>query len=182
MDGAPTKDQVWTERESGCSQHNSPAARESGCSLIAANCTMPLTWARIKEIQGDCMADDIDPPDEATAWVESELIEYFESGGNNLPQILGGFEGAEIHAHYEMKQKRMEHNTADDMMEALSAALFKTTGDEQFKVEEKPPEEETVENGYGNVSREKYQFENKYNVPQFGDHNSSTRDIDDTNA
>ena len=34
---------------------------------------MPLTWARIKEIQGDCMADDIDPPDEATAWVESEL-------------------------------------------------------------------------------------------------------------
>ena len=57
-----------------------------------------------------------------------------------------------------------------------------TTGDEQFKVEEKPPEEETVENGYGNVSREKYQFENKYNVPQFGDHNSSTRDIDDTNA
>ena len=67
---------------------------------------------------------------EGLQWPESELVEYFESGGHNLPQIIGGFEGAEIHAHYELKQKRMEHQNADDMMEALSAALFKTTGDE----------------------------------------------------
>ena len=51
------------------------------------------------------MADDVEIPDEAVAWVESEARAYFESGGRELPTIAGGFEGAEIHAHYEVRRR-----------------------------------------------------------------------------
>lgn len=125
------------------------------------------------------MADDIAIPPEAVAWIEGELITYFESGGNELPEIGRGFDGAEIHAHYELSQKRPEHQNMDDMLDALSSAIFKTTGDEQFKVEEKVAEAVI---DYGTMKREKYEPENKYKVPQFGDVGSSTMNTDDTNA
>ena len=113
-----------------------------------ANASVP------RQIQNECMADDVPIPAEATAWVESECIAYFESGGNELPQIMGGFEGAEIHAHYELSQKRFETSGTDDMLDALSAALFKTTGDEQFKTEEK--KEFDPEEHVGTKKREAY--------------------------
>ena len=128
---------------------------------------MPITMERLKEIQNDCMADDVVIPHEAIAWIESEAIAYFESGGFELPTIQPGFEGAEIHAFYEMSQRRMETTNADTMMDALSAALFKTTGDEQFK-KEAAPEKVDVQD-VGSRTREKYAPDLKYHVPQFGD-------------
>ena len=126
------------------------------------------------------MADDVDIPGEAVAWVESECYAYFESGGQELPQIMAGFEGAEIHAHYEIKQKRMEDQTMDDMLNALSASLFKTTGDKEFEVEEKP--KETEEKEYGTMKREKYYPEVKYKYKNLGDLDSTSGYVDDTNA
>ena len=131
---------------------------------------------RLKEIQTECMADDLDIPKEATAWVESEAFAYFESGGNELPTIYGGFEGAEIHAFYEINQRRMESTDSDTMLDALSAALFKTTGDEQFKVEEKPKAEDPRD--VGTRKREKYYPDLKYAVPQIGDKPSHEADDD----
>ena len=106
---------------------------------------MPITMERLLAIQNECMADDIEIPREATAWVESEARAFFESGGNELPTIMAGFEGAEIHAFYEISQRRLETTDQGTMMDALSAALFKTTGDEKFKVEEKPKVEDLQE-------------------------------------
>lgn len=120
------------------------------------------------------MADDVPVPPEAVAWVECEAREYFESGGIQLPQIMGGFEGAEIHSFYELKQKRVEHQGMDDMLDALSSALFKTTGDETFKTAEKPPAAEE-EPEWGTMKRERYEPTYKYKVPQLGDIDSSTR-------
>ena len=79
----------------------------------------------------------------------------------------------------QLKQKRFEHSDSDAMLDALSAALFKTTGDASFKVEEKAP---PADEGYGTRKREKYVGEYKYHVPQLGDVGSSTADVDDTNA
>ena len=56
------------------------------------------------------------------AWVECEARAYFESGGQELPTIYGGFEGAEIHAFYETSQRRFETTDSDTMLDALSAA------------------------------------------------------------
>ena len=122
------------------------------------------------------MADDVDIPSEAVAWVEKEAYAYFESGGRELPQILSGFDGAEIHAHYELKQKRFEDQTSDDMMNALSAALFKTTGDEKFKVAPVEPAAQDDRPDYGTMAREKYEPELKYKVPQLGEVGSSAQD------
>ena len=127
------------------------------------------------------MADDVPIPPEAVAWVEPEVFAYFESGGRELPQILGGFEGAEIHSFYEMNQKRMEHQNVDDMLGALSSALFKTTGDEQFKTEEKKPDEK--EPDWGTMKREHYHPEVKYAYKHLGDIDSSSNtQVDDCMA
>lgn len=123
------------------------------------------------QIQEECMADDVPIPPEAVAWVTTECYEYFESGGKQLPQILPGFEGAEIHSHYELNQKRQEHQGMDDMLEMLSSAIFKTTGDEQFKVEEKPKADEVE---WGQMKRERYEPQYKYKVSHLGDVGSSS--------
>jgi hypothetical protein len=145
---------------------------------------VPEPWAHhsqvfvaVWQVRGDCFADDVDIPPEAVAWVPSEAIDFFESGGVTLPSIAAGFEGAEIHAYYEINQKRVEDFGTDDMLAALSSALFKTTGDEQFKVEEKKPEPEP---GYGTMKRgEQVEFENKYKVRQLGELGTSTENKDD---
>ncbi len=46
------------------------------------------------------------------------------SGGATRPREAG-FEGAEVHAWYELNQKRAEHLSTDDMLAGLGAALFK---------------------------------------------------------
>ena len=126
------------------------------------------------------MADDVDIPPEAVAWVEKEAYAYFESGGRELPQIMAGFDGAEIHAHYELSQKRFEDQTSDDMLNALSAALFKTTGDAKFKPEEQAAPDRP---DYGTMARQKYEPELKYKVPQLGEVGSSAQDPqEDCNA
>ena len=123
------------------------------------------------------MADDVPIPPEALAWVESECITYFETGGRELPNIAVGFEGAEIHAHYEINQKRMEHQGMDDMLDALSSALFKTTGDKQFEVEKKT---EVEEPNYGTMERKPYQPDLKYKIAQIGEFGSGAMNQDDT--
>ena len=55
-----------------------------------------------------------------------------------------------------------------------SAALFKTTGDEQFK-KEAAPEKVDVQD-VGSRTREKYAPDLKYHVPQFGDKPSENED------
>ena len=135
---------------------------------------------RLVEIQNECMADDIDIPNEAVAWVESEARAYFESGGNELPTIMGGFEGAEIHAFYDMTQRRMETTDSDTMLEALSAALFKTTGEKDFKVEEKQVVEDPRD--VGTRKREKWEPEMKYAVKKIGDSISCMDNQDDCMA
>ena len=138
------------------------------------------------QIQNDCMADDIDIPAEAVAWVPCEVRAYFESGGNELPTIMGGFEGAEIHAHYELTQKRFESTGMDDMLDALSGALFKTTGDSKFKPDEEKArlkaEQDQKEIDLANATREEWRPAYKYKVPHLGEHGSSSHEIDDTNA
>ena len=122
----------------------------------AASRTMPLTHERIKEIQEECLADDVDVPPEAAAWTEDEAFAYFESGGRALPQLGAGFRSAEIHAFYELKQRRFESLPADTMVDALSAALFKTTGEAKFKPQEddkdQPPADPTMETCRGRHS------------------------------
>jgi len=135
---------------------------------------MPMTLAELKEIQDEYMADDVEIPPEAVAWVPSEARKYFESGGMELPKIWGGFEGAEIHAHYELAQRRFESTDSDAMLDALSEALFKTTGDENFKPAEKAPEPES----YGTRPREEYEPILKYPVPKTGDGVKSMTDKD----
>lgn len=131
---------------------------------------------RLLEIQNECMADDLEIPYEATAWIESEARAYFESGGQEIPTIMGGFEGAEIHAFYEINQRRMESTDQDTMLDALSAALFKTTGDEKFKLEEKAKPEDTKD--VSTRKREKFEPTLKYPVPQLGDKVSHQADDD----
>jgi len=133
-----------------------------------------MTLEEIKEIQDEYMADDVEIPPEAIAWVPTEARRYFESGGRELPKIWGGFEGAEIHAHYELAQRRFESTDSDAMLDALSEALFKTTGDTSFKPAEKEPEPEC----YGTRVREEYEPKLKYPVPKIGDGHKSMTDKD----
>lgn len=131
---------------------------------------MPITMEEILEIRNELMADDVDVPPEALSWVSCEVREFFESGGRVIPRPPG-FEGAEIHAWYELEQRRFEQTDTDTMMDALSAALFKTTGDEEFKPEEKE-EEVPLEYNFGDRDApgpEKYDPTLKYKCPQLGD-------------
>lgn len=148
----------------------------------AASRTMPLTHERIKEIQEECLADDVDVPPEAAAWTEDEAFAYFESGGRALPQLGAGFRSAEIHAFYELKQRRFESLPADTMVDALSAALFKTTGEAKFKPQEDEQKDQPpAEPDYGNMTREAFQEpKQKYAVPKIGDVGSSSHNDDDT--
>mmetsp|Transcript_1566 Transcript_1566/g.5053 ORF Transcript_1566/g.5053 Transcript_1566/m.5053 type:complete len:1137 (-) Transcript_1566:498-3908(-) len=41
--------------------------------------------AELKELQNECLADDVDVPPEATAWTENEARAFFESGGTVRP-------------------------------------------------------------------------------------------------
>lgn len=134
---------------------------------------MPLTAERLKEIQDECLADDVDVPPEATAWTDEQAYEFFESGGKTLPRIGAGFQGAEIHTFYELNQQRFESTSSDAMLDALSSALFKTTGDAKYKPGE--PEEAEKVPTYGTRQRdEKHEPEQKYEVKQLGTLGSST--------
>jgi hypothetical protein len=134
------------------------------------------------QIQDECLADDVEIPPEALAWVECEARAYFESGGLELPTIGGGFDGAEIRSFYELNQKHVESVGTDEMLGALSSALFKTTGDSKFKPEEKPNEGEEGAVDYAHRERKKYEPQHKYKVPQIGEFGSSSHVDDDTNA
>ena len=61
---------------------------------------MPLSLERLRELQSECLADDLELPAEAVAWIESEARAYFESGGVELPRPRG-LESAESHAIYD---------------------------------------------------------------------------------
>ena len=66
------------------------------------------------------------------------------------------------------------------MLDALSAALFKTTGDEQFKTEEKKPDPDEKE--WGTMKRETYYPDVKYKYKTIGEIGSSSEYVDDTCA
>ena len=67
------------------------------------------------------------------------------------------------------------------MLDALSSALFKTTGDEQFKVEEKPKDFNPEEHD-ATRKREAYVGDYKYHVPKIGETGSSSHYVDDSAA
>lgn len=89
------------------------------------------------DIRGDCLADDIDIPPEAVSWTEREAIQFFESGGTHYPRHEG-LAGAETHAWYDLTQRQFESTDAATMLNALSSALFKVTGDKDFEKEVVP--------------------------------------------
>lgn len=62
-----------------------------GCLHFITTVKPPLTAERLKQIQDECRADDVDMPPEATAWTEKQAHEFFESGGKTLPRIGAGF-------------------------------------------------------------------------------------------
>jgi hypothetical protein len=68
------------------------------------------------------MADDVDIPPEAVAWIEHEARTFFESGGVELPRPRG-LEGAEIHAFYDIAREDAKSSTA-----VMMAALARTLG------------------------------------------------------
>jgi hypothetical protein len=68
------------------------------------------------------MADDLDIPPEAVAWIEHEARTFFESGGVELPRPCG-LEGSEIHVFYDMAREDARSSTA-----VMMAALAKTLG------------------------------------------------------
>jgi len=131
---------------------------------------MPLTMEELDDIRAECLADDIDIPEEAASWVKGEAIKFFESGGTLFPRNEG-LEGAETLAWYDLKQRQFESTDADTMLDALSMALFKVTGDEEFKKEEQPREEPKP------VESREHVPELKYEVKQFSDGT-----YDDSNA
>ena len=74
--------------------------------------------------QAECLADDIDIPDEAVAWVRDEAVEFFESGGSKLPRHAG-IAGAEVHAWHDLQQRQFESTDTGTMLEALERAFDK---------------------------------------------------------
>eukprot|EP00962_Isochrysis_galbana_P061667 scaffold41827_cov191-Isochrysis_galbana.AAC.1 len=68
------------------------------------------------------MADDVDIPPEAVAWIEHEARTFFESGGVELPRPHG-LEGSEIHVFYDLAREDAKSSTA-----VMMAALAKTLG------------------------------------------------------
>ena len=50
----------------------------------SATSTMP-TMQHVLALRADCFADDVDVRDEMISWQDSDLIKYFESGGEELP-------------------------------------------------------------------------------------------------
>ena len=138
---------------------------------------------QLKEIQDECLADDVEIPPEAVAWVPSEARAYFESGGQELPQIMAGFEGAEIRSFYELNQRQFESTGSDAMLGALEQALFKTTGDAKFKPDaaaQAAAEKKDAADNYGTRERKPHAPTLKYDVPQLGDMRSSARNDDDS--
>ncbi|EOD16318.1 hypothetical protein EMIHUDRAFT_210674 [Emiliania huxleyi CCMP1516] len=82
---------------------------------------MPLTLERLRELQSECLADDLELPAEAVAWIESEARAYFESGGVELPRPRG-LESAEIHAFYDMRREEARSSSAALLRETLGSA------------------------------------------------------------
>eukprot|EP00967_Tisochrysis_lutea_P097273 scaffold142806_cov43-Tisochrysis_lutea.AAC.1 len=73
-------------------------------------------------LQVECMADDLDIPSEAVAWIETEARTFFESGGTEYPRPQG-LEGAEIHAFFDKAREDARSSSA-----VMMAALAKTLG------------------------------------------------------
>merc|ERR1711920_134514 len=86
------------------------------------NLHMPISSERLIELQAECLADDIDIPEEATAWAESDVVAFFESGGTELPR-KPGLAGAEIIAFYDMKRQEAASSSAV-MVAALARTLY----------------------------------------------------------
>lgn len=95
---------------------------------------MPMTMQELEDVRTDCMADDIDIPEEALSWIPSEAVKFFESGGTDYPRNRG-LEGAETLAWYDLQQRQFETTDTDTMLDALAMALFKVTGDKEFETE-----------------------------------------------
>ena len=90
---------------------------------------MPLTIAELKAIRDELCADDIDIPDEAISWIESEAHEFFESGGQQLPRKQG-LQGAEVLAYYEVRKPTVHNVAPGFLMGALSSTLFGGDGEQ----------------------------------------------------
>ena len=53
--------------------------RDPSCSAgSGASAAMPMSRQELEDIRAECMADDIDIPDEAESWIPSEARTFFE--------------------------------------------------------------------------------------------------------
>ena len=68
------------------------------------------------------MADDLDIPAEAVAWIEVEARAFFDSGGVEYPRPQG-LEAAEIHAFYDLAREDARSSSS-----VMLAALTRTLG------------------------------------------------------
>jgi len=68
------------------------------------------------------MADDLEIPAEAKAWIEVEARAFFDSGGVEYPRPQG-LEAAEIHAFYDLAREDARSSSS-----VMLAALTKTLG------------------------------------------------------
>ena len=69
-------------------QGNSPRGTRADRAFgsVGGLAAMPLTAADLETIRDECLADDVEIPAEAVAWIEEEAVAFFESGGTELPR------------------------------------------------------------------------------------------------
>ena len=96
-------------------------ADQAFCS-VGGLAAMPLTAAELETIRDECLADDVEIPAEAVAWIEEEAVAFFESGGTELPR-KPGLQGAEVLAYYEVRKPTVNSSSSAFLMDALHSAL-----------------------------------------------------------
>ena len=81
-----------------------------------------MTAVELEAIRDECLADDVEIPAEAVAWIEEEAHAFFESGGTELPR-KPGLQGAEVLAYYEVRKPTVNSSSSAFLMDALHSAL-----------------------------------------------------------
>uniref|UniRef100_A0A7S4C102 Uncharacterized protein n=1 Tax=Chrysotila carterae TaxID=13221 RepID=A0A7S4C102_CHRCT len=88
-------------------------------------------------MQAEFLADDLELPEEATAWMEEDAVAYFESGGTLLPRPVG-LGAMELHTYYDMK--RHEALGSSSVMLTALKKVFQGTGRDDALNSTKPPD------------------------------------------
>ena len=105
-----------------CASDARGSVDDRALSSVDGLAAMPLTAAELETIRDECLADDVEIPAEAVAWIEEEAVAFFESGGTELPR-KPGLQGAEVLAYYEVRKPTVNSSSSAFLMDALHSAL-----------------------------------------------------------